>query len=111
MISTKLDTRTELSHIVYNTKINNIQMKTAEQLRELAGAVNPGITLAQSMNILCTDAAESRGKTSFSYLIHKVDHKSEDIDWAISEMVAKGFSIDVDEAASNDEWLQLIIKW
>jgi len=86
-------------------------MKTAEQLRELAGAVNPGIALAQSMNILCTDAAENRGKTSLSYLIHKAEHNSADIDWAISEMVAKGFIIDVDEEASNDEWLQLIIKW
>ena len=86
-------------------------MKTAKELRELAGSVNPGITLAQSMNILCEDAAERHGRTRFEYIIRKEDHESKSIDWAISEMVANGFSVDVNESESNNEWLHLVIKW
>jgi len=85
-------------------------MKTAQELRGIASTVEPGMNLAERINLICQDQAE-RGKVSYVYLVHNDDYTSKDIDFAVSELVAKGFSVEFLTDGIVPTFTELKITW
>ena len=86
-------------------------MKTAKELREIALGAEPGIKLAESMNLVCSSIATDTGQTYYEYIVDNYIYESKSIDFAISEMVAIGFSVEVLKGKKIGHFTTLLIKW
>jgi hypothetical protein len=84
-------------------------MKTANEMRAIAETKSTSEHLIKMIMILVQSAAES-GETSYSYTLRKNQYELKDIDWAISELVAKGYDCDFTENVTPS-FHELNIHW